>query len=86
MEIDSETIPPSPSAVQRETKSQQLQLIQLLQQIQFLQETYPETLQLDIKGLLGPDKLYKKQKGIKIHKEQPEKERDQRDSQATFQP
>jgi hypothetical protein len=48
--------------------------------------TYPEILQLDIKGLLEPDKLYKKERDINPLKEQPEKKRDQRDSQATFQP
>jgi hypothetical protein len=58
----------------------------LFQPIQLLQATYLEILQLDIKDLLGLDKLYKKQKGINPHKEQPERAKDQRDSQATFQP
>jgi hypothetical protein len=46
----------------------------------------PRDITVDIKGLLGPNKLYKKQRDIKPLKEQPEKARDQRDSQATFQP
>jgi hypothetical protein len=41
---------------------------------------------LDIKGLLGPEKLYKKKKGVNPHKEQPERAKYQRYSQATFQP
>jgi hypothetical protein len=61
MEIDSETIPPPPSVMHRETNiildERQLHLIQFLQQIQFPQETYLETSQLDIKYLLGLEKL-----------------------------
>jgi hypothetical protein len=90
MEIDSETMPSPPSTIKRETNIIAIdpvaQLIQLFRPIQFLQLTRPKILQLDIKGPLGPDKLYRKQRDIKPLKEQPKRARDQRDSQATFQP
>jgi hypothetical protein len=56
----------------------------LIQLIQLLQVSCLEILQLDIKGLLGPDKLYRKQRDIKPLKEQLERARHQRDSPATF--
>jgi hypothetical protein len=54
--------------------------------IQLLQVTYLEIIQLEIKYLLGPDKLYKMQRDINPLKEQLERERYQRYYQATFHP
>jgi hypothetical protein len=72
MEIDSETITSPPSIVQRETNIISDEPIAPFDPVApsnlVAIETYPETLQLDIKGLLRLDKLYKKQKCIKPHK------------------
>jgi hypothetical protein len=90
MEIDSETIPSPASAVQRETNIILVDPVAPIDPVVPTDLVAPIDMPRDItvghKGMLGPDKLYRKQRDIKPLKEQPERARDQRDSQATFQP
>jgi hypothetical protein len=90
MEIDSETMPSPPSTVQRETDIIPNDPVALVDPVVPADSVAPSNIPKDItighKRPAWAQQTLQEAEGHKAPQEQPERARDQRDSQATFQP